>query len=658
MNLYNKLHQEEKFLNMIRLISVLCLAGCILSIQVKAQQKKALLIGIGTYPRENGWKSLSSINDIHYLQSILKIKGFTEKDIALLLNEQATFSGIEKAMQNLIAQTKSGDIIMLHFSGHGQQITDDNGDEADGYDEAWIPYDAGSRFDPTGYRGEKHLRDDVVGAWVTALSQKVGSKGSVFVSIDACHSGTATRSQELGIVRGDPSPFKIPGKKKALFGQETKSSSEFLSSEAVEKGNVVVFSASSPTQVNYETKDANEQGVGSLTYAFAKSISELPAGATYAELFYRVKAKIQAWIPVQLPMTEGDGSQLLFAGAYKAADDVMYVDRWANDSMFTVKLGSLQQLAEGAELLLIDPATNKQVATAIAARVSLVETIALVQTPLEKTKPYVVKVKSLPAMPYKLSIGYRAQDVPKSWIPLLDNYIKEYGFTTKSDNPDCWITFVQDTGLVVVTKENDMTYLDASAKTGKLSNEAMKALKQPLQDIAKSNFMRNLPDGGSLAGQVVWQVVAKDGKKASEHELTFTNGDRFDILLKNNSSKPIYFALINIMPGGKIEVLLPDATSAAEDFSLQPRESFPITDNTITGDTPEGREFLRVMVSHTPFDIRPVFNKQAKKRGGNLTSWEEAIGDIMQQEGSVIPKKRSVQVNEITLLTQSFMVKK
>jgi hypothetical protein len=145
-----------------------------------AQQKRALLIGIGNYPEESGWKTLSALNDIAYLKSILPAKGFAEANITTVLEEKATKEGIEKAMSQLIARAGTGDIIMVHFSGHGQQITDDSTDEADGFDEAWVPYDAQARYAPTprpaapAYRGEKHVRDDEVGKWLDSLSRGLG----------------------------------------------------------------------------------------------------------------------------------------------------------------------------------------------------------------------------------------------------------------------------------------------------------------------------------------------------------------------------------------------------------------------------------------------------------------------------------------------------
>ena len=40
-----------------------------------------------------------------------------------------------------MAEAEDGDAIFLHYSGHGTKIRDDDGDEADGYDEALCPRD-------------------------------------------------------------------------------------------------------------------------------------------------------------------------------------------------------------------------------------------------------------------------------------------------------------------------------------------------------------------------------------------------------------------------------------------------------------------------------------------------------------------------------------
>jgi hypothetical protein len=628
-----------------------------------AQQKRALLIGIANYPVESGWKSLNALNDIEYLKNILPLRGFPVANITTLVNENATKAGIEYAVSQLIAVSGPGDIIMFHFSGHGQQITDDSTDEADGFDEAWVPFDAQARYSPTprptapAYRGEKHIRDDQVGKWLDSLSLKVGANGSILVCVDACHSGTATRSQQLGVVRGDPTPFKIPGKKnERIAGSLGMAETDFFGSDGGSKANVVSFSASSPTQVNYETIDANNKNVGSLTYAFSKALADLPANSSYSDVFFRIKAMIQAWIPAQFPMMEGNGKQQLFAGQYNPAGDAIYVDRWSGDTAITVKMGSLQQLSPGAELLLIDPQTKKEAATAVATKVSMVETMARVSTPLDKTKLWEVRIKSLPVSPYKLQVGYDEANIPKSWIPMLDKALSTYGFTEKSSNPDCWITYLKDTGLVVVTKYDDFAYNDTKVANGKLDQAAVDALKSPLQGIARVNFFRRMPDGGPLFDKVTLQLMAKDGRKSTEHELSFKEKDLFDLVLNNKGSKPVYYSIVLIAPNGEMEVLLPVAGESPESRSLQPGTKLEIMNNEIEH-SPEGREYFKVILSENPgFDIRPLFTKMNKKRD-KISSWEETMIDIMQPAPGTIPKKRSVQVNDVTILTQSYLIK-
>jgi len=65
---------------------------------------------------------------------------------------KATKAAILKELDVLAAKAKKGDIVVIHFSCHGQQIRDqktvaEGKNEEDGYDEAVISYDVQkSRF--------------------------------------------------------------------------------------------------------------------------------------------------------------------------------------------------------------------------------------------------------------------------------------------------------------------------------------------------------------------------------------------------------------------------------------------------------------------------------------------------------------------------------
>ena len=140
-------------------------------------------------------------------------------------------------------------MVYIHFSGHGQLVTDVNGDEKDGWDEAWIPYDAYLHYDGSRDKGEKHLIDDEINALLTAIRNKIGSEGKMLVVVDACHSGDSSRGQDDEIVRGVKEEFVIPiGKKKTA---------EKLPEQWI------TLSACKDYQLNQEMKSPQ---VGKLTY--------------------------------------------------------------------------------------------------------------------------------------------------------------------------------------------------------------------------------------------------------------------------------------------------------------------------------------------------------------------------------------------------------
>ena len=45
------------------------------------------------------------------------------------------------ALDRITQYSKAGDVVFIHYSGHGGRVRDTSGDEADGYDETLIPVD-------------------------------------------------------------------------------------------------------------------------------------------------------------------------------------------------------------------------------------------------------------------------------------------------------------------------------------------------------------------------------------------------------------------------------------------------------------------------------------------------------------------------------------
>lgn len=229
-----------------RFFILLVVAFCICLVQSVYATKRALVIGIGQQ-EDRRWEKINGDKDVPLVTEMLKKAGY--QDIRTLVNQQASKRGIVTAFRSLANCCQAGDMVYIHFSGHGQQVTDVNGDEGkDGLDEAWIPYDAYIRFSKN-YHGENHLIDDEVSVLLTNIRKRIGNSGKILVVADACHSGDSDRGSGL-VVRGTDTVFQIPIKKK---GRATKVQQQW-----------VMLSACTDKQVNFEMKGL---GVGKLTYA-------------------------------------------------------------------------------------------------------------------------------------------------------------------------------------------------------------------------------------------------------------------------------------------------------------------------------------------------------------------------------------------------------
>lgn len=251
----------------------------LLSLPVTAQIKRALVIGLGDQ-QDKAWNKINGDKDVPFVQAMLKNAGF--KSVTTLVNRQATKVGIVRAFKRMTASCKQGDVVYIHYSGHGQQMTDVHNDEKDGLDECWIPYDACRKASAT-YHGEKHLTDDELNVYLNAIRNKIGAKGKLLVVIDACHSGDGTRGDDDEIVRGVEDTLVVDSQyARGLYETFEAIKSFFVGDKG--KENVIntkakplaerwiTISACRSDQVNIEMKKPT---VGKLTYALWKELKNI-----------------------------------------------------------------------------------------------------------------------------------------------------------------------------------------------------------------------------------------------------------------------------------------------------------------------------------------------------------------------------------------------
>ena len=104
--------------------------------------RKALLVGINRYPDPRN-ELKGCVNDVRQMAETLKTRyGFPgDGNMRILTDARATTKAILDGLAWLAAGTSPGDSLVFHYSGHGSQVPDKHGDEADRLDEILCPYD-------------------------------------------------------------------------------------------------------------------------------------------------------------------------------------------------------------------------------------------------------------------------------------------------------------------------------------------------------------------------------------------------------------------------------------------------------------------------------------------------------------------------------------
>ena len=189
--------------------------------------------------------------------------------MATLVNEKATKLNIIAALTRLKKECQLGDRVYFHFSGHGQPMTDANGDEENGYDESMVPYDAGRFYQKGKYEGENHLIDDEYNQLLVDIKQKLSATGQLFVAIDACYSRGMERGSNddeiedidiLHSARGTNDSFEFDKDIPITIANKPLPKSLHVG------GKLTVVSACKENERNYEYKTSAGKMYDSLSY--------------------------------------------------------------------------------------------------------------------------------------------------------------------------------------------------------------------------------------------------------------------------------------------------------------------------------------------------------------------------------------------------------
>ena len=230
---------------------------------------RALLIGVGKYA--NSAYDLNGIDlDIQTARILMRQMGIPTENIKELRDSEATLDKTLATIETwLIKGTQKNERVIFYFSGHGTQIDDINHDEIDGADEVLAMHDFSRVATAT---GKTQVKGVLVDDKLNALLNKIPSQ-QIFVLVDACNSGTVTKSIQLRSATMFPAKTRSMGQVKYLtypgMPQTRSTAGHAVSILEHSANNVVALSATR----DHEKATATENG-SIFTRALQESINK------------------------------------------------------------------------------------------------------------------------------------------------------------------------------------------------------------------------------------------------------------------------------------------------------------------------------------------------------------------------------------------------
>ena len=287
--------------------------------------KKALLVGINDYPGTQN-DLYGCVNDITNVYDILvKYFAFVPSDIVLLSNARARKAAILDGLRKLLGGAQAGDTLVFHYSGHGSQVRDTEGDELDdGKDEIICPFD----FNWT----DGFIKDDDLASLIADLKKGVRLE----VILDSCHSGTGTRELILdrrSLAARPPdgmtaasvwnsalcirprflsAPPDIQLRADEVFGKELR----LRRIGRDEPMNHVLWAACRPEQFSADA-DIDGKPAGAFTFYFCRHLRDTQGRVTRDQLLKLVRASLKHEGFSQVPQMDGphgSGAAGVFGG--------------------------------------------------------------------------------------------------------------------------------------------------------------------------------------------------------------------------------------------------------------------------------------------------------------------------------------------------------
>ncbi|AEE49582.1 caspase family protein [Haliscomenobacter hydrossis] len=540
-----------------------------------------------------------------------------------LENDEATRANVIKKVKTLASRAKAGDFVIIQFAGHGSQslsaIEFRDHPNTLKYDESLLLYD--SRL-PDGY----DLADKEIAKLLAAFDEKVDL---IFIA-DCCHAGTITREgeDEEMLARYEPARSGEPRPLSSYYGYD-----DPRNLQLPESNHIAITACEGKEK-------AFEQGQGVFTNALIEELTASERNASYAELFERVRTRVNQFSTAQTPQFDVSGNfnaNRIFLSRDEKTANTYQVVRDSSTQQWKLMLGAVHGLSDDMKIsVAIRPADHQNKP----AKMARVKAVRMAHCLLEgfDADDYTIPYRAAIASVLKPSIKFNLLGDKQLCQQFKDQYHPDTPFFTVGFFVDAEYDIKLQTGKLGYSAE---LY---QVSTGKIIHliPGIKQFEQFMQQVASAlqlvekwerllavqsnhhtpndNFEWYIDVDGDVHHEDQFSVeLAQDAEKK-------VIAVPFDIWVKNSDQSPLYFTLLQFNRNYSIFAYRSAAEVGPGNLYKLRYSSF-----TIKGDALESKLIFKIIVSRKQLD-QAQFEQKNHLNLGDLTSTRDS--DDYENRGS------------------------
>ncbi|MBL1177171.1 caspase family protein [Pantanalinema sp. GBBB05] len=572
-------------------------------------RKLALLVGINDYPEPV--RSLAGcLTDVELQRELLVHRfGFNPSDILVVSNTSNLKPNRQTILEafetHLIQQTKPGDVVVFHFSGHGSLVLDTDPipgftQDGKGVNGTIVPFDRAST--------QPDQVEDIMGRSLFLLMSALPTD-LVTVVLDSCHSGGGTRgnlafratpSRLSGDQPANPSPTELEFQKQwmARLKLEPQDLAE-MRRKGIAKG-VAIGSA----QYDQLAADVPFSGfsAGAFTYLLTRYLWQQTRTEGVGTVYVNLQRSTQdvaknaglTQVPIYAANPDSNGQKPIYflTPTIPAAEAVIksvsggQIEFWLGG----VSSRSLEATDSGSVFTLIDASGKSLGEIEQTSRRGLVGYGKVKQGQIGDIKPGMLLREQVRGVPTDLKLrlgldGSLGQDQSSALTALrsVDRievvsqiqgstvdyllgrmnpaYLKQAQQQKIADLPPVNSVGLFTAGLSPITASFD--------RANEALPDAINRLRPRFKSLLAGKILQLAVGGDRSAGLKVTTTIEQKGanRSVTANTYQFPSGSEFQVKLRNNETRNLYMAALVISSSGNLTVLFP-YWDAPEDAAL------------------------------------------------------------------------------------------